>query len=249
MYTRMRDAIAMIELIFAIVILGVVMMSAPTLISTASKSSFVALQQESIATVAAEIGMVLTHHWDEEDANETRSAPILATAGDGDLNETNASGTLFTGRRAGTPASSKRSFLDSMGERHSATASSDLGSDGGDQDDIDDFITTGAGGGSGLSQAETTGSKDADIVDKDIVITTKVAYISDIPTSGSYLGSTTTLKLNDPLNTPAPNDTSNIKHIEVRLTTNSQESELEKNIVMHAFSCNIGTYELNSRSF
>ena len=37
---KMRPAIAMIELIFAIVIMGIVLMSAPRLISTAAKSGY-----------------------------------------------------------------------------------------------------------------------------------------------------------------------------------------------------------------
>ncbi len=105
-HTTMRPGIAMIELIFAIVIMAIVLMSAPMMIGTATKSSNVSLQQESIAIAAAEIGMILTHHWDEGDTNETTSAPILLTASIADLNEK-----VPTGRRGGTPDSSNRSFL------------------------------------------------------------------------------------------------------------------------------------------
>jgi len=47
--TYHRKAIAMIELIFAIVVMGIVMLSAPMLVNKATQSSYVALQQESIA--------------------------------------------------------------------------------------------------------------------------------------------------------------------------------------------------------
>ncbi len=49
-YTQIRrPAIAMIELIFAIVIIGIVLMSVPQLISTAAKSGYVTIQQEAIS--------------------------------------------------------------------------------------------------------------------------------------------------------------------------------------------------------
>ena len=55
-----RKAIAMIELIFAIVVIAIVLMSAPTLINQSIKSSFVGFQQESINTVATHLNLILT---------------------------------------------------------------------------------------------------------------------------------------------------------------------------------------------
>ena len=40
---------------------------------------------------------------------------------------------------------------------------------------------------------------------------------------------------------------SNIKAIQVNLTSNSSVAELEKDITFKAFSCNIGTYAINGR--
>ena len=250
MRKKLRTGIAMLELIFAIVILGIVMMSAPTLISTATTSGYVALQQEAIATAAAEMGMILTHHWDERDTNESNSAPILLTQGDGNLNETIILPAppltpLPSGRRPGTPTSSKRTFITSLGGRLSA--STVLGSDLGDRDDVDDFM-----GNSGLINYENTDTLEGDTVDINITIATTVAYISDIPTSSpgtTYNGGGTLLTLNDPFNTAAANPTSSIKHVRIRLTTSNTNEELDKQIVLNAFSCNIGTYELNGRTF
>jgi len=238
--TQNRAAIAMIELIFAIVIMGLILMTAPMVIRTATKSGYVALQQESIAAVSSEIGMILTHHWDEEDTDQNQSAPILITNGDSALNE------IFpTGLRAGTPIFSKRNFLTSVGGRLSATPEGNLGHDSNDRDDIDDFSTL----VSSLYDEESTTTSDGDYIDKDIELTTTVSYISDAPTSGSYYGTGTSINFN--LNTSAgsPGTTTNIKKVVVNLTTTKTDEEMEKSIVLRAFSCNIGTYELAERTF
>ena len=76
----MRPAIAMIELIFAIVIMGIILMSAPMLISTATKSGYVAIQQEAINEAASQINMIMGYHWDEGSSNEFFIDPILTVS-------------------------------------------------------------------------------------------------------------------------------------------------------------------------
>lgn len=240
----MRKGIAMIELIFAIVILAIVLMSAPMLISTATTSGYVALQQEAIASSSAQMGMILTHQWDEFNTDDTRTASVLVAQGDADLNELVVAG-INTGRRAGTPLSSNRRFSDSLGLNIPATPVANLGSDAGDMDDIDDFITNAV---VAVHDEEAALSTTGDIVDKSIQISVNVGYISDAPGGSTYLGSSNTLTLHLPFSNPAVN-TSNIKHVQVRLTTANTEEELEKNILLNAFSCNIGTYQLNQRTF
>ena len=242
--TQMRAAIAMIELIFAIVIMGIVLMSAPMLINTAAKSTYVALQQESIAAASSEIGLILTHHWDEGNTDLNKSAPILVALGNSGLNENG-----NTGRRAGTLESSRRSFFTSLGGGTlNASAKANFTAEG-DLDDIDDFD----GGDTVLKpyNAETTTARIGDYVDTNITIRTTVSYISDDPTNtgATYLGSGSSLTLNDPFNTAAAAATSNIKLVNIRLTTNNTVAELNKTIILNAFSCNIGTYHLNRRSF
>ena len=75
MYKKtLRPAIAMIELIFALVIMAIVLMSAPMLISTATKSGYVAIQQEAINAAASQVNMIMGYHWDENSADELYSA-------------------------------------------------------------------------------------------------------------------------------------------------------------------------------
>lgn len=245
---KLRKGIAMIELIFAIVVMGIVLMSAPMLISTSTKSGYVALQQESIAALASEIGMILTYPWDEGDVNETLSSPILIAGGHADLNEVLDADGNGTGFRVGTPTSSHRTFLTSLGGNttvggrlNAVTTFSDAGETV--HDDIDDFDGTSAS----LSNIDTTTTAEGDYIDKAISISRTVSYISDTPTgAGTYNSNGTSLNLTDPFGNTASNPT-NIKMVRVTLTTTTEE--LNKTITLRAFSCNIGAYQLEEKVF
>jgi len=242
MHTYSRPGIAMIELIFAIVIMGIALMSAPMLISTATKSGYVAIQQESINEAASHLNMIMGYHWDEASADERYLDPILhVTAGDTDLNESTG-----TGRRMGTPKESWRSFIRTDGIRNlnasnASTFGFGTGKDGGEivKDDIDDFSAT------DTPLTLIGSSTDIDYVDT-INIATTVSYIDDNTTAGNYQVSGITFT---PNYASSPAGTTNIKHIQVSLTSTSSVEELDKNIVLHAFSCNIGGYTLETKDF
>jgi len=77
---KRKKAIAMIELIFALVIMGIVLMSAPMLIQQSVKSSNIALQQEAIVAAASQTSIILSMHWDEENTRiNVGESPILNT--------------------------------------------------------------------------------------------------------------------------------------------------------------------------
>lgn len=229
----MRPAIAMIELIFAIVIMGIVLMSAPMLISTASKSGYVAIQQENINEAASRVNMIMGYYWDENNVDDRFIAPILGfTTANADLS---AVGT--TGRRLGTPQESYRSFIRSDG-RDDLNASTVLGFDGTEviEDDMDDFI-----GNINLTEVE---SSNADYIETtSINIATGIVYSTDTVTGGYNQ----TNIVYDPFT--ASGGTTNIKSITTTLTTNSTLEELDKEITLRAFSCNIGEYQLEERTF
>ncbi len=233
-----RPAIAMIELIFSIVIMGIVLMSAPMLISTATQSTYVALQQEGINEAASRVNMIMGYAWDENNTNTDYVPSILhVTHGHPDLN---VSGT--TARRQGTPSQSKRTYIASDADFSNFFASG-LGKDGGDADDIDDFI-----GDTFLTliQAANVNYTETDTVK----INTAIAYANDAPSSsGGYNKKTITLtpfKADGSTNTVG--GSSNIKTITVTLTsTHADKEAFAKNIVLRAFSCNIGGYEFEKR--
>ena len=224
----LRPAIAMIELIFAIVVMGIVLMTAPMLISTAAKSGYVATQQEGIHEAASRISMIMGYYWDENNTLSSNAENVILTT---DSTVPDLNGTLINGiliRRIGTPKESKRAFVGDMGNNYTATASASLGSDS-DTDDIDDF--------NGNVNLTEINASTADYIEKgaDINIATSVEYISDVPSAGAY--NSNTLSFN-------PNFTatgsSHIKRITATLTSTSGVDELNKTIILHAFSCNIG---------
>ena len=236
MKRKMRKAIAMIELIFAIVIMAIVMMSAPMLIGSASTGSLVAVQQEAIAASASELGMILTRDWDEAGTDETSESPILIVSnGDPALDMILAPDGNSSGRRVGTPTtSSRKSFTSISSSERSATLKASFEAES-DADDIDDFDTD-------TISLVGTSYAGGDLADTTISISTAVAYISDVPTAGDY--DSVTFTLNNPFDANVTG-TSNIKSISTQTTSTA----LDTSITLQAFSCNIGSYTLKMRSF
>lgn len=226
---HLRPAIAMIELILALVIMGITLMSAPMLLSVATQSSIVALQQEGINEAASRASMIMTYPWDEADINDSCIPPVLhVTNGDNALNINTS-----TNRRIGVPLmSNSRTFV--CGGRNDFNAST-LGSELGDAtpDDMDDFADTSLA-------LENSGSGGKDYLEQTTVsIATVVGYKSD--GNVSYNSATVSYVPG------AGIATTNIKGIDINLTSTSSIDELEKTIVMHAFSCNIGGREFVSK--
>ena len=238
MLTLHRPAIAMIELIFAIVIMGIVMMSAPMLISTASNSGYVAIQQEGINEAATQMSIMMDYPWDENNTVDINSTVLNVSNGAAALN-----GTLAVPkRRAGTPLNSNRVYLNDAGIDD--TNASAIGLDGVETiasiDDIDDF------NGTTVNLNEINAST-ADYIEKDvdINITRTVTYMNDGATNYSTGGGGGTLSYTPDFNTTT--STTNIKRLQVTLTSTSRVDELKKTITLHAFSCNIGSYKLEER--
>lgn len=230
----------MIELIFAIVIIGIVLLSAPMLIQQSSQSNAVTLQQEAIAAAASHTSILLTKHWDEVDANVSASsvAPILKTS-NGDIRfDFNATHT-----RTGIENNiSGRLISVWIGAVYGPLfASTTLGSDAGDSDDVDDYENSNLGLAL-YSTGQETNASTGDYVDLNLTMTTRVRYINDSPSSFTIHSSARNIQ-ND-YSIPFAG-TSSIKFVNVQLTTAnpalSNTNELNKSILLQAFSCNIGT--------
>jgi hypothetical protein len=236
----------MIELIFALVIMGIVLMTAPLLINIAAKSGYVTIQQEGINEAASRISMIMGYHWDESDADESYVDPILTViAGDSNLSEYNS-----TGKRFGTPKESYRKFIREDGTKNiPATTPAALGLESGEsknnEDDIDDFNNNSI-------TLHNVASSTSDTIDS-IEIKTNVSYLPDTLTTTSgdtYIKpSGQNIRYNVNFNAASPTGSSNIKQITVTLTSTSNVAELNKTIVLHAFSCNIGGYKLEEKDY
>ncbi len=214
--TRHRPAIAMIELIFALVIMGIALMSAPMLISSSTSSSYATLQQETIATTASQIQTIMTAMWDEQDTNLSTGCPVLQTSTNSCTAATPPGVTSSSGRYCKKAGS---------GTPYSATPPMALGPDSGDLDDIDDYDRN----GTALSATdETTTTPEGDYIDTHITVTATVKYSTGTATAP---GNPFTIS-------SSPTD---IKFITVRTTSTIAASELnKKDIRLSAFMCNIG---------
>ena len=234
---KTRKAIAMIELIIAIVIMGITLLSAPMLIGTATRTGNVALQQEAINEASSRVNMVLTYDWDENNAKATcrpSYSVLTVTAGDPALGNTG------NNRRSGVPANSNSHRFNCNGNTLAATT---IGREGNVNDDIDDFSNT------TLSNIPL-GSGGTDYIEQNTVnIATQVTYVSDTPRNKDGYSARRINYNFSPTDSVTGMDTTNIKRISVTLTSNSGAEELKKRITMHAFSCNIGSYQYFRRIF
>jgi len=234
-HTNMRKAIAMIELIFALVVMGIVMMSAPMLISSSVKSSVVALQQEGINEAVSRVNMILTYPWDERDTSDACIPPILFTAG----RDSNLNATVDTDRRIGVPlATNSHSFACGAVQFAASPIQSDP-DDNATKDDIDDFdglsTLSNVGGAGGVDYIEKTTIK----------ISNNISYISD---ATDYTLATVAYNAPPAAAIPA-GTTTNIKQIAITLTSSSENSDLNKTIIFRAFSANVGGIEYEGRTF
>lgn len=247
--TTFRKGIAMIELIFALVILGITLMSAPLLISQSMNSSIVTFQQESIAMAAAHTSALMTYAWDERNtiplanpnSNMLRITPSGSTDTELDANATNPR------RQRGIvsftfPAGRSR-FFDSAVLPPVAFATFRIGTDAnGTDDDIDDFVANTLD-----ISSSSTGSNVAnqgEYIDTNITITNVVTYAND---RTNYTLTPIVAPVFTPIAIVAGQTTTALTNVK-RLTTTLSSAQLpDKQIVMRAFMCNIGAPALQNR--
>ena len=221
-----RKAIAMVELIFAIVVIGIALLSVPNLIHQATESGFTTIQQESIAAAASDLSLILSREWDEADTNESLGAPILTTA------------TITTSLNA---RDGGRSRVYNTGVGGTPLTASGIGPDG-DFDDIDDA--------DGITGSVTLIDGTQDLIDVNIAIATDIDYISDGSSNGpNNWNNSETITFNTTTTPPfaTSGTTTNIKRVSITLTSNSGVDELQKTIILNALSANIGSYKLERR--
>ena len=217
----MRSAMSMLELVVAIVVMGIVVMSLPLILTQVQNNNAFAMQQEAILAAKAKIGDILTYEWDANSYSAAdQRAYVLDTSSDSELSRV-----VGTSRRIGhVNVDNRRKLFDTV---VTPTSVANLGNDG-TLNDIDDF--------SGLPAVAltVTAGEDAQNLDYifDLNLTTTVTYAAD---AANYTSSTIgTFVLN-----PDNNATiTNIKTISV------QVAGAQNPITLRAFSCNIGESSL-----
>ncbi len=227
---QMRKGIAMIELIFAIVIIGITLMSIPNLIHQASESGYTTIQQESIAAAASDLSLILSREWDESGTDPSIGSPIL---------DTDSSSTSLDTRPR--PGGLSRSFTTGLGGTSLTASPSSAFNTDGDFDDLDDAHD--------VTGTVTLMDGNQDLIDINISIATNIVYIKDTPkgTTDDW-DSSATIIFEAPFTQAAPGSTTNIKSVSITLTSSNTAEELaDKKIIFRAYSCNIGSYKLERR--
>ncbi len=222
-----KKGFTFIELIVAIVVIGIALMSVPLLLSQSSRSDEFSINQEAILAATTKIGDILTYPW-----NDTNSSGILhvfdVTHGDSQLIRHN-------NRRIGHfKEKYRRKFYNNSDSiEHNASITLGLEShDHGVFNDIDDFNDANfsvANGGLG------------DYI-QELNLSVRVFYIRNNDVNYSQ---SPTLNFGE-LNTTSHTPSTNIKMVEV----NVSDGHTNKTITtLKAFSCNIGSYQLLYRTF
>lgn len=212
----MRHAMSMIELVVAIVIMGITVMTLPLILTQVQNNNAFAMQQEAILAAKAKIGDILTYEWDNKsyDDNASRSFVLDTPTGDSELARFN--GQL---RRGHVNAESRRKFYATE-----TNATTTLGMEGVTFNDIDDF--TGRPPNRITATLESAGTLDYVF---DLNLATTVNYVAD---DANYTASTINGFAFNFANAPAI--PTNIKTISVTVSGGDQ------NITLRAFTCNIG---------
>ncbi len=209
----MRSAFGMIELIFAIVVIGIAMLAIPPLLMQTTSSVEEIVKQEAIFQGYRTMGVILTYKWDDKSVvgNDNNISHILdVTNGDSELNRTGSSSIT----RIGNFNNPRRVFFSST-----TYASNTLGLESGesDKDDIDDF-------NGNTDSITATPGEFALTFD----IHQKVFYIDDNANYGASV-------INLSLPVTKATASTNIKMVELNITENNQTI-----IILRSFSTNIG---------
>ncbi len=220
----MRRATSMIELVIAIVVMGIAVMSLPLILTQSQNSNAMALQQEAILATKTKLGYLLSYEWDvnsyDATAGVSRVLDTTASANaDDDFNTTSI-------RRVGhVMADTRRRLRDDM-----ATATTDGNAEWANAalEDIDDF--------DGRDENTTIASETMDYI-FNLQLHSTVNYVSD---SATYANQNINFIFD--ASTTFTNPT-NIKMITVTTTGTNI------NMVLRAFASNVGESGILKRAW
>lgn len=230
-----RHAFTMIELIFAIVIIGIIALSFPIIMVNNSNRVDQNLLQEAVFMGATKLGQVLTFSWDQNsrDPNtilaksEVLDIPLVGAAGDLELDRN------ISDFRQGHFQQPLRRRMRPENEASPRFASATLGSDG-ELNDIDDFNATVS-----INYLDAQGYKNI------YQVTGSSRYVSD---SATYSNSVIGPFVFDPLSNGAGTAQTNIKMLEVTVDR-QRDGTFDEVIKLHTFSSNIGETDYYKRTY
>lgn len=230
----MRKAVSLVELVFAIVVIGITAMSFPLILTQTSNNIKMALQQEAILNTKSLTGIILSYPWDNNSISDVAVAGekfmVLDTTGS-DADDSFDTLPASNKRIGHIDGSKRRAILtDILGNKVKPTDDTGTGEWGNsDLDDIDDF--------DGHKESLSVAMDTLDFI-LDFELESNVVYVSDnLPTGGGNYLDNKTIKFEF---TTTSSGTTNIKMIEVT----AQNSTRDINITLRAYSSNIGEYDL-----
>ncbi|MBE0492107.1 MAG: hypothetical protein IBX44_07630 [Sulfurospirillum sp.] len=229
-----RTGSSLIELIIAIVVMGIAIMSLPLVLSQSQNSNALALQQEAILATKTKLGYLLSYDWDANsyDANASL-ARVLDTTGLGGADNAFDVNVTTDIRRAGHVNADKRRRLWDVGHSKRAPLNESAG-----LNDIDDFH--------GVDENMSITSEDMDFM-FNITLRPSVAYLQDSLSGGNYNDANISFNF-DATNDQNLSNQSNIKMITVSTIDTASGGDYV-NITLRAFASNIGQNKLAKREW
>lgn len=220
----MKQGSSLIELVIAIVVMGIAVMTLPLLLTQTQANNAYTLQQEVILAARTKIGDTQTYRWDENSLDENGRISVLVTGGDSELNVST------NGRRIGHVFANKRRKFSA--DLNTSTTPTNLGPDGGDPNDIDDFSV------SSDNLVDSNQSTNLDYRFLLFDLNTTVDYVSDL---ADYTGT----NIDFTLEITSANTSTNIKLLTIKVSG----TDIPNPFILRSYSANIGESELLRRSY
>ncbi len=223
----MKKAISLIELIFAIVIVGLVVSSLPTILSQANTNNIFTLKQDAIKAAQTKIKGISTHFWDERSYSPITLKSYIIN--------TNSQNTQLNNRPGLTKLAGRRSK--SLEERNATK----IGKEGQVINDIDDFDAQKEKVARSVISKHLNGAKNLDYVFKNkMQLISQVRYVNDNAINFTSPNASFNFSLAD-----ATNTTSNIKRICVKIKLDDKNT-----ISLYSYVFNIGeSSKIGPRNF
>lgn len=213
----MRHAASMIELVIAIVVMGIAVSALPLILTQSQNSNMMALQQEAVLATKAKMSYILAYEWDANSFDTTSGlSRVLDTTTS--ANADNSFDANNSTRRVGHINADKRRRLWDVGNGQRTPLSETAGFD-----DIDDF--------DGRDENVSVLTSEDDYI-FNITLHPTINYTSDSLVSGAYTDET--IRFDFDANATFGNPT-NLKMITIETTGNNG-----LHIVLRAFAANIG---------
>ena len=238
----MRRAFTMLELIVAIVIIGIVSLTIPMILVNNARQVDNNLLQEAITVTATKMGQSLTYQWDENSMDPAvttlAKTEVLDIIPPSDLELVRVANVLGSDFRIGHFVEKLHRRMTPLSNPRIATAAAALGPEGGDLDDIDDLMATAPVVATNVGQ----GYKN------NYLILTGVGYVSDAATYSDQV-------INDfTFTTPTLAAPTNIKMIEIHVFREKDPVGYagvfdEEVVVLRSYAANIGETDYYQRTY